>query len=290
MIHRILDLQQEIYQFVTTDFDTGETQKFHCEFSPYVSFSKVGDLFALTFFGDGFDEEPETKAVDFQYETNFPFCRFLDFIAEPENAEKIISLNFFGADEGANGTKSWNFNRLANAEVSFPNLQHFEVQLTDLGDHNQSILDDDFSYEENGISAKLLKKMPNLKSLILPSAPNQDFFEIGEHPLEFLKIQAGYNHENFIENWAKSQNFPNLRAVDYSEVIDIFDRKQDDYTDFEHFKKLFTSKAFSSVEHFKLRHFHLTKEQLFELQRLNSVQFLIIDAHGGKYVSHLMEE
>lgn len=291
MLQRILDLQKEIYQAVTTDDDTGNALPFYPEYTPYVAFSQNGELFSLSFFGDGYDDDPKTKAVDFKKEDwyNFAFCRFLDFIAEPENADKILSLKFHGADEGGNGFKTWDFNRLANAEVIFPNLKHFEVKLTDLGDHNTSILDNGFSYEENGITAKLLQKMPNLASLILPSAPNQDFFEVGEHPLEYLKIQAGYNHENFIENWAKSQKFPHLRAVDYSEVIDVFNREQEDYTPFEHFKTLFQSEVFSSVKHFTLRNFNLTREELIELQKLNSVQFLTIDAHGGKYVGHLMK-
>ncbi|MDO4762898.1 MAG: hypothetical protein Q4A00_00730 [Flavobacteriaceae bacterium] len=288
MLQEILNLQAEIFKSATTDFDTGDTLPFYIEYSPYISFSQVGSLFALTFFGEGFDENPQTKAVDFQHETNFAFCRFLDFITEPAHAEKIISLKFQGADAGANGTKSWNFNRLANANVLFPNLKYFEVQLTDLGDHNQSILDD-FSYEENGITAKLLQKMPNLESLILPSAPNKSFFEIETHPLKHLKIQAGYNHENFIENWSNSRNFPNLTTVDYSEIIDIFEVETDEYTKFESFKKLFKSEAFSSVKHFTLWHFNLSNEQLFELQRLSSVQFSIIDAHGRKYVNHLMK-
>lgn len=288
MLQRILDLQKEIYQAVTTD-ETGNTLPFRAEYTPYVAFSQAGELFSLSFFGNGYDDDSQIKAVNFKKEDwyNFAFCRFLDFIAEPKNAEKILSLKFHGADEGANGTKSWDFNRLVNAEVVFPNLKHFEVKLTDLGDHNQSILDNGFSYQENGITAKLLQKMPNLTSLILPSAPNKAFFEVGEHPLQYLKIQAGYNHENFIENWAKSQNFPHLRAVDYSEVFDT--SGIDEYTDFEHFKALFQSKAFSSVKHFTLRNFNLTKEELFELQKLNSVQFLTIDAHGGKYVSYLMK-
>ncbi len=286
MINRILQLQADIYHYATTDFDTGLKQNFQIGYSPAVAFSKMGDLYALSFFGDGLDEEPTTKATDFDYETNFAFCHFLDFISESKHAQNIVALSFCGADEGANGTKSWNFDRLANSEVIFPNLQSFAVQLTDLGDHNTSIIDSDFTMAENGVIAKLVKKMPNLKSLMLPSAPNKDFFEIGNHPLQHLKIQAGYAHQDFIKNLSRSNNFPNLSVFDYAECIEFIDDMGCEYTPFEDFKELFVSKAFASVEHFTLRNSKLTKEQLFELQQTNDVQFLNIIAHGGKYVNH----
>ncbi len=291
MIDRILQLQEDIYRYETTDFDTGEKKDYQIGYSPSVFFSKIGTSYSITFFGDGFDEDPETKATDFDDDTNFAFCHFLDFISKPENAQNIVALDFRGADEGANGTKSWCFDRLTHSEVIFPNLQSFSVQLTDLGDHNSNIIDSsDFSMEENGTVAKLLQKMPNLKHLVVPSAPDKTFFEIGQHPLSYLKVQAGYDHQNFIENLSLSDNFRQLSALDYSERIDFFDAASEDYTPFESFKKLFVSKAFSSVGHFTLRNSILTQEQLFELQRLNKVQFLNIAAHGGRYISHLMQK
>lgn len=273
----------------TKDFDTGEEKEYFVDYSPRVQFSKIGDFFSLSFFGNGYDDDPNVKALDFNYETNFAFCRFLDFIAEQQNAEKIALLNFCGPDEGANGTKSWNFNRLINTDVIFLKLKNFSVQLTDLGDHNQSIIVGDF-LEENGIIAKLISKMPILETLIIPSAPDKSFFEIGKHPLSFLKLQAGYSHQNFIENLAESENFYQLSALDYTEVIDDFDMPTEDCTTFESFKKLFQSKPFSTVIHFKLRNSNLTREQLCELQKLNNVQFLNIFAKGGRYVSTLMKE
>lgn len=290
MIEQLIGLQEEIYNYEIRDFDTGEAKEYFIDYSPKIEFSKIGEFYSLSFYGDGYDDDPNIKAIDFDYQTNFAFCRFLDFLSEQQNADKIISLHFGGSDVGANGTKSWMFNRLVNADVTFPNLKTFSIRLTDLGDHNQSIIDCDFSMEESGMVAKLVLKMPNLENLIIPSAPDKSFFEIGKHPLSSLKVQAGYDHQNFIENLSESDNFYQLSVLDYTEVIDIFDKKEEEYTSFENFKKLFRSKAFSNVGLFKLRGSILTEDQLFELQKLNNVQFLNIVAKGGRYVSHLMQD
>lgn len=289
MIEQFLKLQEEIYKYETTDFETGEKVEYFVDYSPKIFFSQVGDFFETIFFGDGYDDDPNTKIDEIDYSTNFAFCRFLEFISNQGIADKLISIKFSGPDEGANGTKSWNFNRLVNSDVVFPNLKSFMVQLTNLGDHNQSIIDGD-CLDENGIIARLMLKMPNLERLVLPSAPDKSFFQIGKHPLKSLTIQAGYSNQNFIENLANSENFFQLSALDYTEVIDVYDIPVEDYTSFENYKKLFQSKGFSTIKHFKLRGSILETEQLFELQKLNNVQFLNIVAKGGRYVSHLMKD
>jgi hypothetical protein len=284
MLNKLRQLQNDIYKYSLND-----NSEYIVGYSPKLSFFQVGDFFDISFFGDGFDDDPSTKISEIDYTTNFAFCSLLDLLCDQEIANKIISLNFGGPDEGANGTKSWDFNRLINSNLTFPNLKSFSVQLTDLGDHNQSIIDGE-GMEENGMIAKLVSRMPSLEQLVVPSAPDNSFFDIGNHPLKFLKLQAGYGHQNFIDNLAESKNFKQLTALDYTDLIDVYDIPNEDYTSFDSFVKLFNSKAFSSVRHFKLRNAHLEDEQLFTLQRLNKVQFLNIKANGGRYVSHLMTE
>lgn len=282
MLEKLIELQQDIY-----NYELAINDSYFVDYSSKISFFQIGDFFDITYYGDGYDDDPCIKAIDFDFETNFAFCRFLDFISDQNYADKIISLQFQGPDKGANGTKSWDFNRLINTNVTFPNLISFTVQLTDLGDHNQSIIDGK-DMDEDGMITKLILKMPSLEKLILPSAPNQLFFEIGEHPLKNLKLQAGYSHQNFIENLANSSNFKHLETLDYTDIIDFSDLSIEEFTSFESYLTLFTSKAFSSVKYFKLRNATLNLEQLFELQASNNVQFLNIKAKGGRYVSHLM--
>ncbi|MFD2938769.1 hypothetical protein [Flavobacterium notoginsengisoli] len=284
MLDELKKLQQEIY-----NYSVENKGQFYTNYSPKLSFFPVGDLFEINFFGDGYDDDPDTKISEIDYQTNFAFCSLLDFLSDQNRADKVISIDFTGPDEGANGTKSWNFNRLLNSNVIFPKLKNFKIQLTDLGDHNQSIIDDG-DLEENGMVAKLVSRMPNLEQLVIPSAPDYSFFEIGEHPLKILKLQAGYNHQNFITNLAKSNNFKQLTILDYTDLIDFYDLLDEEYTSFDNFIELFNSQAFSSVKNFKLRNTNLKDEQLFELQKLNKVPFLIIKAGGGRYVSHLMNQ
>jgi len=293
MQEKLLQLQREIYLSETAGVDSQEKCDFYVGYSAMLYFFPVGDFFSISFYGRGYDDNPNIKAKELDSNYNVSFCRFLDFICEQDNAEKIVSLTFDSPDEGANGTNGWDFSRIINSDVVFPNLESLKVKLTDMGDHNQSVIDSQGSLNEDGMIAKLVKKMPNLVSLAVPSAPNKSFFEIGKHPLRQLVVQAGYNAQDFIENFAESNNFYNLGALDFSDLHDTLDCfSEDDFIPFESYKKLFESKAFSTSKHFHftLRNANLSKEQLYELQKANnSVQFLYIEKFKSRYVSNMMK-
>ncbi len=243
MENKLIELQDKIYKY-----HNSEEYGYHLEYSPRISFSRIGDLFEIIFYGDGFDDDCNVHSSEFEpNELNFGFCALQDFLIE--NPNKIISLVFNGADTGANGTKSWNFNRIVNSNIYFENLKIFKVQLTDVGDHNQSVIGE-FD-EEDGMIAKLISKMPNLEKLELPSAPNQDFFNIPNLNISSLTIQAGYSHQNFIENLSQSNNFKNLKMLDYTEPYDHFeDLEENDFTSFENFKELFKSNTSCALKIF----------------------------------------
>lgn len=160
-----------------------------------------------------------------------------------------------------------------------------------MGDHNISIIG---SYDENGIIANLASKMPNLRVLKAPSAPDKSFFEIDELKINSLTIQAGYAHQNFIRNLADSNNLKYLSNLDYTDTIDASNEiKKDgyyDYSTFEDYKYLFESEILPNNGrfHFKLREQRLTEEQLIELQKIKAIQFLYIKTDSSKYVSHIM--
>lgn len=286
MRDKLVKLQKDIYEYSLHHHD-----EYYVGYSPKLSFFPVGELFDISFFGEGYDDYRDTKMLDvcLDDETNFAYCSLLDLLSDPKNSEHILSISFGGPDKGANGAKGWDFSRLINSNAIFSNLKSFAVQLTDLGDHNGSVIDGD-CLAENGVLAKLVSKMPNLAKLTVPSAPDSSFFDIGDHPLSELKLQAGYNHQNFIDNLANSENFKRLHSLDYTDLINFHDVLDCDYTSFKSFKNLFNSKAFSSIRNLKLRHVNLSDEQLFELQRLNKVQFLNIKANAGRYVSHMMAD
>ncbi|MDR2037773.1 MAG: hypothetical protein LBQ60_07610 [Bacteroidales bacterium] len=286
MKERLLELQEKIFQHYHQ-----QENGFHLVYSPRIYFFESGDLYEIIFYGEGYDDDPSVKADDLGEGYNYGYCALLDFLTVQENAEKVSVLRFGGPDSGANGTRSWDFSRLVHSDVRFTNLLEFEVALTDPGDHNTSIIDEQSSYEENGTIARLVSRMPRLETLIVPSAPDRSFFDLEDLPIIELKVQAGYDHQNFIGNLADSSNLKELRALDYSEKFDRFNDFTDkDLTSFESYKNLFRSDAFRHSPnsfHFKLRYARLTKEQLFELQEINPIQFLYIDVQPGHYVSHI---
>ncbi|WP_298544146.1 hypothetical protein [uncultured Aquimarina sp.] len=278
MEKKLLDLQNKIY-----NYHNSKEYKYDLEYSPRISFSKIGDLYEVIFYGQGYDDDHTVHSYDLEPEEfNFGFCAFQDFLID--NPKQIISLIFNGPDAGANGTRDWNFNRIINSNVVFDNLKKFKVALTDVGDHNQSVIGE--YGEENGMIAKLVSKMPNLEELELPSAPDESFFELPELKIQHLIIQAGYDHQNFIENLSNSSNLLNLKTLDYTEPFDHFgDLENEEFTSFDKFQKLFESNVFSIENfHIKLRENRINEEQLEKLQKIKKIQLLHIKTEPAKYV------
>ena len=261
-------------------------ESYIANYSPSIVFQEVDGLFDITFFGEGYDDNPQ-EACDEDFGGNYAFCNLLDLLAQQRYADKVLSLNFTGPDMGANGLRSWVFNRLVNAEVCFPQLKSFQVTLTDPGDHNQSLIDDNGCLEENGMVARLVARMPAIEFLAIPSAPNADFFTIPLPDLKRFIVQAGMDHQDFIANLAKSSCMPALFSLDFADMM--YNWNEQSGTSFEDFAALFRSALLRKGFHFKLRFSKLTQAQLFELQKMNGgVQFLVIPSEPAYYVSHAM--
>ncbi|MDR1461208.1 MAG: hypothetical protein LBI78_06135 [Campylobacteraceae bacterium] len=267
---KLLKLQEEIYK------NEKERYGYQLYYSPRVSFSKIGDFYEITYSGDGYDDGNRS---------NFAFLAFIGLLTKYSTC--IKSLIFTGADEGANGTKNWDFTRLINSNAVFENLEEFKVKLTDEGEHNQSVIAQD--YDEDGQIAKLAAKMPNLKILQVPSAPNEDFFKLKNLKLQKLIVQAGYNTQNFIANLSKTVNLSRLYALDYTDILHDIDNIGTTYGDY---KKLFCSDFFETKSehgqkinfHFTLRENRLTSENLQELNSIKQIQFLHVKTFSGQYV------
>lgn len=237
-IDKLLKLQTELH-----------SQKRGGVYEETLMFCQKNDFVHLYFFGmpneESFDEVLKLLTTDI--------------------AEKVKSLEFDSPDEGANGTNNFDFSILAESDRQFPNLQKFAVKLTEPEDHNRTIIAQ--SYDEQGIIAKLIKKMPRLLSLQIPSAPDEDFFDLNSHSLEYLKLQVGYDTQNFIHNLSNSMCFPNLRNFDFTDFQETYSEGwQDSCTPLEDFKKFFSSPAFSPVKEMILRNVTYTSEQIKELK------------------------
>jgi hypothetical protein len=228
--------------------------------------TETNGLVHIEFYGRTFDES---------------FWDFSRKLCQPEVAVVIKSLVFRGPDEGANGTKNWDFSMLLHNDVIFPNLTSLLIEPTQLHHHNQSIIG--ASYEEDGMIAALTNKMPQLESLTVPSAPNSSFFTKTKEGLRWLRIESGYAHQNFIQNLSRSKALPNLASFDFGDYCQNYiENYQDNCTPFAHYVELFQSQAFANISYFRLRNPSLSQEQLRDLKRLRSdLEFHVVQESGA---------
>ena len=205
------------------------------------------------------------------------FEDLMDTLAKPDVAPFISSLVLRRPDEGANGTNNWDIELLVQTEAMYSQLEAFSIQLGQPADHNRSIVA--ASYDEDGVLARLLAKSPRLQALTAPSAPDTAFFEVGERPLRFMSIDAGYDTQNFILNLARSSCFPDLQCFEWGEYRETYvDDYLDNCTPIEHYRELFQSPAFRSVRRFVWRNPACANEEIRELKATTrpDLQLLVV--------------
>jgi hypothetical protein len=207
-----------------------------------------------------------------------PFTRLCQILREPHVADNLASIILRCPDEGANGTCNWDLTELIEGNSIFRSLQLFQIQQTRPGDHNRIIIGAD--YDESGILGKLLRKAPILDSLVTPSAPDVGFFEVLDHPLRHLDVDAGYNTQGFIGNLADSRAFPGLQSLAFGEYNETYiDSFPEGCTPFADYRRLFESQAFAAVRTFTLRNPVCTAEEIAALRALRSerdLQFKVV--------------
>lgn len=207
------------------------------------------------------------------------YSRYLQILNTRAVAETLASIVLRSPDTGANGTCNWDLGELIRGDVEFPKLELFAVQQNSPGDHNRKILAS--MYEEEGILGTLLRKAPNLDALVAPSAPDASFFEVREHPLRHLNVDAGFDTQSFIANLASSSSFPGLRSLEWGEYNETYmDTFPQGCTPFADYCSLFGSPAFAQVNAFTLRNPVCTTDQIATLRNLrprsSGLQFKIV--------------
>lgn len=233
-----------------------------------VLFAQVGSLLHISFIGNPHDQ---------------PFNLFLSALNNPNIAHNTLTLSFSGPDEGANGTKHWDFTLLSESNIDFPQLISLEVERTSPENHNTPIIGQ--VYEENGMIAKLVDKTPKLEILRVPSAPNELFFSRIRPTLTYLAIDAGYHHQNFLINLAHSHSLPRLRVLEYGELpVSEEENSNIIHAPFHHYISLFQSSAFDSVRSVTLRNTVCTMEQLTNLKSLRPNIVMRVIRNSGNYV------
>ncbi|MEC4113434.1 hypothetical protein [Myroides pelagicus] len=278
MVEKLLALQERIYTYYNREYP------FSLSYSPRISFAKLGEFYELNYFGDGYDEDITLSPDEIEQndDLDFAFCAVLDFIIAHPNS--FVSLNFNGPDAGANGVRNWNFNRLVESGVVLSHVKSFKVGLTNMGDHHVTLIGE-YDLEE-GVIAKLVAKMPKLKVLQMPSAPDKSFFELDNLKIEELVIQSGLNHQNFVTNLSRSKNMRSLRLLDFTDVFEMAeDTGKTKFTSVMEYMELFKSELFQHTPNFlfKLRDCHLSVSNSSMLKRLANVQLLHIVEVPGRY-------
>jgi len=221
----------------------------------------------------------------------------LECLARQEVANAIESLVFSGPDEGTNGVRVLDFVALAEAKVSFPRLRSLFIRPKAQEDHNLSQIHGGYEeqFKDGGVIARLVAKAPNLAELTLPNAPDSEFFDVPLPHLGSLRIGGAVDTQNFIENMANSSNMPKLGTLDFTESSEIQSRWADErepgtVTPFVTFERLLRSRACAPLHTLRLRNTTLNLEELQALHKLRpNLQFMVIQAAGGGYVSHFQK-
>lgn len=142
----------------------------------------------------------------------------LNAICQPEIAQHLTSLSFTGDDEGANGSRTHEFNALLASKATFPNLKNLIIRPTDVANHN-------FCDVAQDQLPALITRCPNLQSLTIPHAPEPAFFDVQLKELCYLRIGMGWQLHDFIAHLAKKSNMPNLTVLDFSDSLSVFEAK-----------------------------------------------------------------
>jgi hypothetical protein len=186
------------------------------------------------------------------------------FIASAEIAPVLSSLYLWRIGAG-NGIAQINLGPYVDGVGKFTHLKQFATNFSN-EDGSCIIGISPGGYDEAGVLAKLLKKCPMIEELSIPSAPNHEFFSVGNRPLKKLSLKAGFDTQNFIHNLCRSKCFPQLEELDYYDGDPIALNEQP--TPFEHFVELFESPTFSSVRTVKLSNVALNASQIRRLKTI----------------------
>jgi hypothetical protein len=236
----------------------------------YLTLSEHDGLISIDFYGFPFTER---------------FTTLLDILSEEAVASQVQRLFFHSPDKGANGTRPWDFRALLNKPILFPKLIQLSIEWYEVVNHNRPIVGDDYDHAEQGMLANWLSKAPELIFLSAPSAPNKAFFERPRHPLERLNIQAGFDTQDFVLNFAHSNCFPEMWRFEYQDYNeDYIQNYQENCTPFTHFYELFQSPAFASIRVFVWHNPIFAMDDLSKLKALRPDLHFMVVRSSKEYV------
>ena len=203
-ISLLLDAQEELNRLDAERADEYDNP-LHCnDFRNRLLFADTGNGLALEYFGEVWQDGDESAWSVVQ-----------QTLSNPTISERLPSLRITGPDEGANGSRTHEFDELLQSKTSFPKLLELYIRPTGVSDHN-------FVGIEDGQTAPLIANCPNLELLTLPQAPEPDFFKFQLKQLRYARFGMAWQTFGFIRNMALHHNMPHLRVLDFADSLSVF--------------------------------------------------------------------
>ncbi|MDH4742812.1 hypothetical protein OMP43_02145 [Sphingomonas sp. CBMAI 2297] len=225
-------------------------------------------------------------AVDYRGSEYEGWGEFLDLLGQPGIARHIVQLRVSGPDEGTNGLKEWDFASLIAARPDFSGLRAFQLAISDPGDHNQARV------AEDQLPA-LIERMPALRTLELPQAPEPGFFALDLPQLKCIRTGGDWRTRGFIGHLAEATRLPALGFVDFTDSSAPFlslnpaETPEWDSTSFADYARLFRSPVLERAWGIRLRNARLTESEYHALAAIRpKCQFSVVIEPPHVYVSH----
>jgi hypothetical protein len=216
---------------------------------------------------------------------NESYSELLNCLIRPDVSSALTTLSLRGPDEGANGTRTWDIGVLTESKSTFPQLESLHIEQTKATDHNRSIVAAAKEYEEAGALARMISKAPALTELTVPSAPDASFFDRPSHPLRFLSVHAGYDHQSFVLNLANSACFSGLSTLEFCDLCEThLDDWKNKRTTFDDWQALFRSNALKSLSRIVMMNVACSPEQLRELRGLRPKMQILVANSWAEYL------
>jgi hypothetical protein len=278
----LLEAQQSLNRVDSACADDNDIQLHSHHFRNRLMFADLGNGLAIEYFGDVWQDGDESA-----------WNVFLATLTNHSIAERVTSLRITGADEGANGSRTHDFEALIQSKANFPNLLELYIRPTDVSNHN-------FVDIEDGQIAPLIAKCPNLEMLTLPQAPESDFFKIKLKKLQSARFGMAWLTHGFVRNMAKHRNMPVLQRLDFTDTLSVFQPPKpksstknkpppeldDSVTTFEDYCELLKSPAIQEGMVVHLRNALLDEFQFKQLNGLKDLQLSLSLEAPHVYISH----
>lgn len=270
----------DIIRAAQTALNASASESWDCEDAPEARLGHPDDCARLTAVDLG-----GVLAVDYYGDDHDGWAEALAVLAQPGVAAHIAQLRIAGPDQGANGLKTWDFKALLAAAPRFDKLSDLQIAISDPGDHNQAVVEDDQL-------PALLALMPALRKLVLPQAPEPEFFDLDLPQLIAVRTGGDFRTRGFIGHLADARRLPSLRFVDFTDSLAPFLSTEEQPADwsstpFEDYERLLRSPVMERCWGLRLRNTTLSEAQYQTLQALRpGCQFSVVLAPPHGYVSH----